>query len=98
MPFRKKAPARSSISKLQSQIDEIRAGRASWLDLSDYTLDERLTELPDEIRGLEGLRRLYIGENEIYILPPWLGDLPDLEEIDTSDHPMTARQQLPHIR
>jgi len=98
MPFRKKAPTRSSIPGLQKQIDEVRAGRASSLDLSQYFLDESLAEFPEEIRGLAGLRILIIGDNSILELPSWLGELPDLEEIDASHHPMAALPALSHIR
>src|SRR5689334_16546720 len=98
MPFRKKAPTRSSIPKLQRQIDDIRAGRTSSLNLSTFEIDDNLSEIPDEIRELEGLRVLVVGENEINRLPSWLGDLPHLEQIDASDNPIMTLPYLPDIR
>jgi hypothetical protein len=92
------AHARSSIPRLQSQIDAIHAGRTSSLDLSDSALGERLTEVPDEIRGLEGLRTLVVGYSAIDRLPSWIGDLPHIEEIDTSHHPIAALPYRPNIR
>ena len=95
MPSRKKAPTRSPIPELQSQIDDIRVGRASLLDLSADAVGERLSAIPHEIRGLAGLRTLALGDNDIVELPSWLGDLPDLEEVDLSSHSMEA---LPSLR
>lgn len=94
MPFRKKAPARSPLPwGLQNQIDAVRAGRESSIHLFEVGL----TEVPDEIRGLRGLRTLTVGD-QIKTLPSWLGDLPHLEKIDISTHPMTALPALPNIR
>jgi internalin A len=98
VPSRKKAPTHSSPRALQDQIDEIRAGRASSLDLSAYRLSKRLTKVPDEIRELEGLRTLVLGSNEIDQLPSWLADLPHLEKINMIDNPMMELPVLPGIR
>ncbi len=98
MPSGEGARTRSSIPRLQSQIDAIHAGRTSSLDLSDSALGERLTEVPDEIRGLEGLRTLVVGYSAIDRLPSWIGDLPHIEEIDTSHHPIAALPYRPNIR
>jgi hypothetical protein len=99
VPFRRRAPTRPSVTKLlRSQIYEVRAGRASSLDLSRRRVGLRLTEVPDEIRELEGLRTLVIGDNNIDRLPSWLVDLPHLEEIDTLAHPMAELPALPDIR
>ena len=96
MPVRKRARTRSSIPGLQRQIDAIRAGLTSSLDLSDSALGMRVREVPDEIRGLEGLRVLVVGGNSaIDRLPSWLRDLPDLQAIEALDHPMAS---LPHLR
>jgi internalin A len=98
VPAGKRAQKPSSISKLQSQIDEVLAGRTSSVDLSIRAVDQTLTEVPDEIAELEGLRTLVVGDNLIFRLPSWLEDLPHLERIDTLDHPMTDIPSLPGVR
>ena len=98
MPDKNETQARSSIPALQRQIDDIRAGRASSLNLAYHIIHERLTQVPHEIRGLEGLRKLDLGNNQIDTLPPWLGDLPHLEKISTLGRPMLALPLLPNIQ
>jgi Leucine-rich repeat (LRR) protein len=93
VPFRKKAPARPLSERLKREIDEVRAGRASSI-----TLKGRLTKVPDEIRELEGLRSLVVDSGEIETLPSWLADLPHLEVIDISSHPMAALPDLPNVQ
>jgi hypothetical protein len=95
VPFRKKALTSSSLpERLQRQIDAVRAGRASSIALDD----SGLTEVPDEIRELEGLKFLDVAADGIKTLPPWLGDLPSLEKINTVYHPMSAIPALPNIQ
>lgn len=69
----------------QRQINAIRAGRSTTL-----VLDASLTQVPEEIRELTALRSLRMGKTRMERLPPWLDELPNLEEIDISNARLSA--------
>jgi MFS family permease len=50
-----------------------------------YDVSNRgLAELPDEIRAMRELRELYIYDNQLTTLPPWIGELGDLRVLDAN--------------
>jgi internalin A len=63
----------------QRQINAIRAGLSTTL-----VLDASLTQVPEEIRKLTALRSLDLFRTRMERLPPWLDELPNLEEINIS--------------
>jgi len=84
--------------RIQRQIDDVLAGRSTALSLEKYGSDQ-LTEVPQEIRELTGLRVLYLGNSDFERLPSWLDELPNLEEIDISRAQITAPPSfLPNVR
>jgi internalin A len=68
----------------EQQIDEVLAGRFTALTLLGHT------EVPRELRELEGLQSLHLAECPIQLLPSWLNELPNLKEIDISGTQITA--------
>ena len=63
------------------------------------TLEQRATEVPQEIRKLTGLQSLYLGDSNLERLPSWLNELPNLKEIDISSARVTELPSfLPNIR
>jgi internalin A len=82
----------------QRDIDNVRAGRSTSLWLGAFELDG-LTEVPEQIRGLTGLRSLSLAFIRIESLPPWLAELPNLETIDISQGELlTFPSFLPRVR
>lgn len=85
VPAKRKGRATALNPDVQSQIDDVRAGRSTALWLGDPFGTRDLTEVPEEIRGLSALRSLHLGDTLVERFPPWLDDLPNLEEIDISN-------------
>jgi internalin A len=75
-----RARASSLPPEIQEEIDGVLAGRSNALSLRADDYD--LTEVPQAIRELTGLRSLSVIGAHIESLPSWLDELPDLEEID----------------
>jgi Leucine-rich repeat (LRR) protein len=86
--------------EIQRQIDDVLAGRSTSLSLGSG----QLTEVQQEIRKLTGLRSLALSGSRlagdiIKSLPPWLDELPNLEEIRISYARITEFPTfLPHVR
>jgi Leucine-rich repeat (LRR) protein len=76
---------------VQKRIDAVRSGSSTELSLWT-TKEEQLTEIPQEVRELTGLRSLSLVSpslstllgrgTAISTLPPWLDELPNLESVD----------------
>src|SRR5690349_9137508 len=97
MPGKPEKPS-ALTSYIQGQIDDVRAGRSTRLSLETFG-SSGLTAIPQEVRGLTGLRSLSLGNAEIGTLPHWLEELPNLESIDIRSAQVTAFSSfLPNIR
>jgi C-terminal of Roc, COR, domain/Ras of Complex, Roc, domain of DAPkinase/TIR domain/Leucine rich repeat len=80
VPDKRKGGATPLDPETQRRIDDVRAGRSIRLWLDRY-----LTAVPEEIRELTALRYLGVGGTRIERLPPWLDELPNLEQISISN-------------
>ena len=99
MPWKRKRGASWLNPDIQQQIDEVRAGRSTRLSLwSQIYGEEKLTEVPREIRALTGIQTLYLGNAAIDRFPSWLGELPNLKEINIGRAPIMALPSfLPNV-
>jgi hypothetical protein len=52
--------------------------------------DDKLTELPPEIRQLHNLITLYLGVNKLTTLPPEIGQLQNLQQLDLGENQLTT--------
>jgi hypothetical protein len=90
MPSNRKKMASALPAALQERIDAVRTGSSTELSLW-APKEDKLTEIPQEVRELTGLRSLSLGDpsfnalmgssTSIRTLPPWLDELPNLESI-----------------
>jgi Leucine-rich repeat (LRR) protein len=97
MPGKRKKTTSALPADIQKRIDAVRSGSSTELSL--WT-DEgaQLTEIPQEVRELTGLRSLSLIDS-ITSLPPWLDELPELESIDiTGVDNITFPSSLPNVR
>jgi internalin A len=88
-------------TKTQKKIDDVLAGHSTTLWIEEYS--NNLEELPQQVRKLTGLRSLNLTGSNIRKLPPWLVELPNLEEITladskTFDLPSSLPSSLPNVR
>lgn len=98
VPGKRGGSAQSLSPEIQKQIDDVRAGRSTTLSLDPYGLGPQ-TGVPEEIRELSGLRSLYLGGALIETFPSWLGELPNLVEIDISQAELwELPSSLPRVR
>ena len=97
MTREKRGRPSSSNSDLQKQIDDVIAGRSASVEFSARTL-ENIAEVATELRQLRGLKSLVLKGSEISSLPAWLGDLPDLEKIDTRQNRQVPIPPWPGVR
>jgi hypothetical protein len=91
MPSNRKKMASALPAALQERIDAVRTGSSTELSLW-APKEDKLTEIPQEVRELTGLRSLSLGDpsfnalmgssTSIRTLPPWLDELPNLESIN----------------
>jgi internalin A len=83
VPAKRKRSATALNPEAQRQIDGIRAGRSTALQLDQPDLDH-LGEAPEEIRELTAIRSLRLIDKGTDRLPSWLSELPNLDEVDIS--------------
>src|SRR6185437_15059828 len=93
---------------IQERMDAVRAGSSTDLSLWSYK-GTQLTEIPQEVRELTGLRSLSLVSRSlatiadystpISTLPPWLNELPNLESVDLiGAKDITFPSSLPNVR
>lgn len=59
MTGRKSTRSRPLSPRLQAQIAEVSAGRSARIDLSDFNIEDNLSEVPDEIHRDDEFNQLY---------------------------------------
>ena len=83
MPGKRKGRVPSLDPETRRRIEDVHAGRSTMLWLAGGGSDD-LMEVLEAIRDLTALRSLSLRDTRIERLPPWLDELPNLEEIDLS--------------
>ncbi len=76
--------------RLDEQIEEVRRGRSTTLDLRRLGL----REIPEEVFGLVQLKELFLRANHITRVPGRIRELPNLQVLDLTRNPI---QELPDI-
>nr|AAX07516.1 GTP-binding protein [Gemmata sp. Wa1-1] len=74
-----------SYQAAERKIDAAHQFRATILDLNSH----RLTTLPESLRKLNRLQRLYLGANDLTELPEWLGQFTGLRVLQLESNHLT---------
>ena len=77
------APNEKEILK---RIENCRLTGGKVLDLSRLCM----TELPEQVKGFEGLTELDVSYNQLQALPDWIGTLPSLKKLNLRGHNIDA--------
>ena len=97
-------PSHPAIDLSHPAVEAVWHGESDTLRLYDLAEvasaagPKRITELPDVVRQLSGLRRLDLGASGISQLPPWLVELRGLELIDARSCELVEVPRLPRTR
>ena len=80
--------------EVKQRIAEAAASGATALYLSNFDL----TEVPEEIRQLASLEKLWLDSNRITKVPGWLAKLPRLKYVSLVENPLTSLPDRPNVK
>jgi internalin A len=85
-PRRQAQPNPDNLAEAMARIEKVRRDKDISLDLSSLSL----TELPESIRQLPQLQRLFLQINRLVVLPKSISQLPQLQELFLAYNKLTA--------
>ena len=97
----KKDPFADLSGVQKSEVVNVEEGRSDSLDLATLTAYVSTVGTPEGLTRIAGLRRIWLGptsRRSVVDLPEWLGDLPNLVEVDLRGGNVARLPSLPHLR
>jgi GTPase SAR1 family protein len=91
MASKKKTTATRLRADVTAGLRDARRYRATWLDLSE----KGLTEIPEEVFGLNDLTWINLAQNRLRTIPERLWDLPKLQDVILINNPIESLPDHP---